>query len=551
MKKYWTDSLTLGLLFILLMTVCVQAFWILQAPSDSMEYLGPALSGKSVGAFPWLDRVFLGDLLRLFCLLVPAPITLLGTSFAMTVSFATLALGTVWLYQRQGWASALTLIVTCMSSYYFYLFSGQVFAEPTLVLTTLISAICFLEYQRQPHSKWLYLSGVFAAAACLTKITGIAIPCAVTVLLLRNQQWKDWARFTGGFFGGVALWLLLFVLLYGWPQLLDVFHLFFSENLQANMAGQPGFNNAVSFWEPFFDKLFFPIFLTPLMFPAMYRHPRAKVFTTLGWSYFLVMYGIYWASGRGYTPIPNYIYPAFFCFQIAFSFVFGEWLVVSNSLSRWRLTGFLAVLFAVGFLWGTRFDPGTIYQPSFHPDLSGIDKRISNLILMLLIPALLLVQYQPRKLVVMTSLVLMVLWGSSFSAGTAYHLYNRIIRPDTEIYYQYAPLLSEVQSEAFDIYIPSWKAQVDAVRLRHIYRVFYAKNLTSGTEANDYAAGLAKARENIRLSEDIYSFKEGRRPVLTNQPELLQNLWGRLQTLQRIAYQGEEFVVVQKDSSKN
>jgi 4-amino-4-deoxy-L-arabinose transferase-like glycosyltransferase len=549
MKIKLHDVSILAAFGILFTVLVLKLFWVLVPASDALEYLGPVLAGSTYNAWPWLDRVFLASALKVFATVFPGSQIHLGPSYALCISLLCYGLGASFIYLRQGFSAALTFAVLFMSSYYVMFFSTQIFPEPLLVLVTLIAAICYLQWQRTEAAQWLMAAGVCSGLAVTTKITGVAVPLAFFVLILRDKKYGALTRYATGIAFGAVFAFLLFALFFGTHAALDVVSGFFASNVKENLTGRAGYNNAVSFWDVFFNRLHIPVFIGMLIFTGIYRHPRARVFATLGWSYFFVVYGIYLLSGRGFTPIPNYVYPAYFAFLMALSFVFAETLALPEPRQRWRLTAWLLATFVVSFILSQGIDPARMFEAGFDPNLHSFRKLVTNGSLMLVIPLFVLCFYRPTKWLLVSALSFAALWGGLYATPQALHLYTQHLIPESRVLYEAAPLLNLPTADTFDVYIPEWRDGVDEVRLKHIFRVFFnTKYAVDKNDPRSYRNLQELVAAKIGIHPTAQSLVATERPVLTSSPAALKALWGDFKLVQELEFSGLKLSLIERTS---
>lgn len=544
-KTRITESLNLFLFILFIFAIGWRFYWLSTPPSDPLEYVGPALEGSTIGFWPWLDRINLASALRLFTLATPIDSMHIGPAFGLTVTLLTLFVSGAFLYYRIGFIAALIFFILALSSNYIYFFMTQVFAEPLLVLLSALSAFAMGLFEIRNDRKWVYVCGFFAATCMFTKITGIAVIISIVVYLALSKKIKNVVPLLCGFLIGLAASALAFVVFYGASSLMDTIRSFFSIGVQQNLTGRPGFNNAVSFWDAFFQRTYFPVFLSALIFSGFYRTGKARLFATVGWSYFLVVYIIYWLSGRGYTAIPNYVYPAYFFFLLALCCVLAESLTLPTTRERLRLTALVLSLWLLGYWLSQDMDPATVFNPGYFPQLSPAKKFILNGALMTLVGLTLLSHIRASSTIICSFLLTTAFWGGSYGAAQAGHLYKRILIPEADSYYNAANVLGHVKCcSVFDIYIPEWGTEIEQWRLLWVYRVFYAHHRTDHpTGDNRYQSWEDLIKKSIgRLNAS--ELPASTRALLTTKPLEVETARKGLQVLEQFKFQGIEYFVM-------
>ena len=521
--KFRTSDISIGILFFLFFALVIyRFFWVLVPPSDSLEYVGAALNGHTVGgAWPWLDRVFLGSLLRSSYLLFPGPLAVFGPTFAISISLLTLIVISGLLYWRQGFGAAFLFLCLSTGSYLYFLFSTQIFPEPLLALLSALATFAYIRYDKLKDPKWLAVTGILTGLAATTKITGAAVFITISILMASQRKWREWLKLTLWTGVGKVIAIGSFTLFYGFQSTFDVYRSFIGDNIRQNLSGRVAYNNSVTYWDVFFDRLHFPVFILMLLFLPVYRHPKGRVFAMMGWCYFVLVYFIYWITGRGYTPIANYVYPSYLCFLIALSLAASENLILPTIQQRWRLSFAVLAAWSAGFLWFRDIDASLIFQAGFYPNLGAVQKLALNGALLILIPLLLIYSLKQKSRALIYALIISSFWGGAYAVNRAYNLYQNILIPDTQSYYELAPLLDRVNSPAFSLFLPTRSEKMDIVRLRHVYRVFFNTTVELDRKSPRHYLDLAQAMDariawiNNMVEADQQS---PQRPVLTDSP---------------------------------
>jgi hypothetical protein len=550
MTKSKLGDLALLALFPLIFVLnIVKYFWVLPDPSDPLEYIGPIPWKNAVGFWPWLDRINLGSGLAMAYHLLPGPAYITGPLYALLITTLTLIIAQYWLYRRVGFVAALAWGVFVNSGWYFLYFGTQIFPEPTMLFYALLTALCFLWSQRQPsHQTSFFLTGLFAAMACFSKVTAILLPLVLAIAIFKRRRFgKPTQLYVAGLIGGALLSAALFCCIYGNASLLSTIQMFFGANLKANYAGRGGYNNAVSYYDVITDRQFLPIFLGLLVSIGAYRHKQARALLLIAWSFIATIYLIYVLSDRGYTPIPNYIYPGFFFAALGLSAYFGSLWPTPTRTTTLALT--LAALFAltVGLRFGVSHNPSEIFVPGYYPNLAKWVKMLFNLGILALVVLLVALEVKPSGRRVTALLLVTAFWTSAYAGGKARHLFASLLIPNATQYYSYVGALNRPTAQSVDLFVDKWIHDEDPTRILWLYRVFF-------NERYDRSHGRA-ASENLimdsikfKMTQDDLVAGKGEQ-ILTDQPDIVAKALPSAQLVDSYEWNGLKLSVFQRGTA--
>lgn len=517
--------------------------WLLTPASDALEYLGPALIGDTVGGWwPWLDRLFLGVILRLVALIPGIDPAQIGPTYALTLTLTSLGVVGAFLARTQSSRAAICFVSLAISSYYVQFFSTQIFTEPLLMLLLWLSLIQGEQGRVNPSPRSVWMMGFLAGAAAFTKITGLALAFSELRLWARRSPRGEGLRWLTGVLGAGVLIAVTFTLLFGWPSLVDVVETFFRSGVKANLAGRAEANNVVTFWDVIVDRLHWPVFISALILvPQPHQHLARSAYTT-GWFFFGWLSVIYLLSGRGHTPIEGYLYPAWGCFLLSFS------LVLADRLPLWmeRLHGLPAaawtlVIFVVGALLTSNSDPTQFFRAGFHPDLNPVVKFAIASTALLVPATLLALRLRPHSLVAIACWFFSLCWGGLYAVGKARHHFATTLIPDSSPLYEKASLLAALPSGKWHIHSPQWERETDLVRLRHIFLVFYDR--VGSSRRGTYDEAWVRARESWTW---LRGEPEAESKILTQRPDEISAKWAKWRVAGTYLHQGQQWFAMEK-----
>jgi len=297
----------------------VHYFYTLPAPSDPLQYISPAVWKTTYAYWPWLDRITLAIGLRL-CAILLTKKYLVGMLYIGIINIATLIVGMIWCYKLSGKWAALFFAIFFNTSYLILGLSSTVFPNQTVAFFALISLIFFMKSEELFwDTKFLLLSGIFSAFACYSKGTACGAVIFLLVYLLAKRNINGAVKFIIGLFAGTIITYLLFLLLYDYHSLWNIFYLFFKNFFIMTFNETSGRTNMVSFLHVILSVKYFPVFIALFVSLSAYKNSITRMILFYAWSYIVLIYVIYSFSSRGGTPIPHYIYSAYIFCAIALS----------------------------------------------------------------------------------------------------------------------------------------------------------------------------------------------------------------------------------------
>lgn len=522
-------------------------FWVRPDPSDPLEYLGPVVWRDSAGLFPYFDRLNLGSGLAIFYQLLPGPAFWTGPLYALCISTLTLILAQVWLYRRVGFAAALVFGVFFNSGWYFFFFGSQIFPEPTLVFYALLSLMAWSASESHSPSssvsvRWLGVAGFATALACFSKVTAVFLPISLV--------WRLWRQaprlrfFLAGLVGGALASLAIYAILYDLNSLVSSARQFFGSNLQSNYVGRGSYNNAVSYFDVVLNRNFVPVFLGLLVCNGAYRSKVSRLAMDYAWIFLGTILFVYWISNRGYTPIPNYVYPAYFFCALGLAAYFGTGLEALTSTRRLALATLCLALLVVGLRFGITHDPTDIFAPGYNPNLHKWVRLFYSGGLVAITVLLLAHELAPRPARVGMIVLLTALWGSAFAGGLMRKHFASTLIPLADFYYTHAPSLELPTAQNVDVYVENWNKRGEPERILWIYRLFFDRRYdrTRGHLAHDRAVSAG-----VRFLRNKEELESGRgEQILTDQKEIVESLFHQARLLQSKSIGQITYFVYQK-----
>jgi hypothetical protein len=488
------------LLFILATAVVIFAwrtftvFWAFPAPSDPLEYLGPASWGTTVGYWPFLDRLSLGVGLRLFVLLLPLPAYKAGMVYIATVNAMLIALAVFWSFRKAGAFAALLAAVFSMTSFYYMAWATYIYPDQTVAMYAFLAFIAFFWSDAEtPPAKCIFTAGIFAAFAALSKGTGPAVGIFLAGWLVFNRKWKELGPFIGGGITGGLTVMLLFAVLYNPSSLLDAISQFLnpvSDQAKGIFEGSR-WNNMVSFLDILLRPIYFPVYLGLFVMQSAYRDRDARRLMLAAWSAIGLIYAIYSLTPRGGQPINTYIMTAYPLAATGLAIALGKNSKENRFISHWAALGGFAVILIImgfsGYWFGTVFPPirQFLYDHMYYQPLDIFDYRYQSAfplpvrIVYILGPlfsaALLLISsVKGRAAVAIALAVVTTFWGMALNSSLAAG--KMAIDQRNNFFYQAAPILNQTGATDFGVYVKSWnqaRPWNDIDRIMWVYWLFF------------------------------------------------------------------------------
>ncbi|MFC1525471.1 ArnT family glycosyltransferase [Candidatus Latescibacterota bacterium] len=493
-------------------------FWTLPAPSDPLQYLGPAAWGTTYGYWPWLDRLTLAVSLRIAVLLLPVEPYVAGPGYVLGVNVLLLLLGVVWAYRRSG-AWAATFVAAFFNSSFLLLgWSTYMYPDQTVALWAILAFMLF--YSRHPATRFfrpLLLAGFCTGLACFSKATGISTLALLVPLALDRRGWRQAGEFVLGVGVGCTLVLAAFCLLYNWQSLANVVDLFFRQSLRANLSSAAG-DNYVSYVSTLLNLHYFP-FLALLMAAGAYRVSPSREVFLFGWVFVVLMCLLSAFSGRGGSPIPHYVYTGYVCTVLGLSVYLGSGLEeegrswASRGREFWLVGAGLFAVLIVGLRVGLAYPPVVAfdYSYAYHrvTDIyvrHGLGYPLWARWLYVLGPlcTLCLLAWAActrQRGAVVGFMLTMALWTSAHNGGLAA---KKAVadRSEASFFYRAASALEATPGDRFAVFVREWNLNPRVERVLWVYRLFYDRKYHKGHEYDaKYEHELAVTR-SIKIITD-------------------------------------------------
>jgi len=201
--SFWRTPIILASLFLLALATRTYRLYSFPYFPEEEPWLGlnpVGLYGDEVGLLRFSEGLFDTPTLYappLFLLLQNLSVKALGSPYAVRVPSAivsSLIAVLVYLVSMRKFRSR---SVSIASALYFiamfpaFIYNRMAFLENGVALFLLVSYYCLLVHEGCRKGRWLYLSGIFAALAALSKINGVVAPLFFVAYSLHKGFFKD------------------------------------------------------------------------------------------------------------------------------------------------------------------------------------------------------------------------------------------------------------------------------------------------------------------------------------------------------------------------
>lgn len=291
----------LPLLFgVLFLFVISNYLWVnITQDSDPAQYLMIVL-GRNGEYWLWLDRIFFANMIKIFSFL-PIDDVYISPYYMITINTMSVVIITHYCYKNFGIIGFIISASLLIGSFYNLIYSTFLYPESTGIFFSLLTFCCVSNNKQG----WrIILAGVFCSFACFSKITFIPLLLVISVYFFIKER-RVLFVFLKGFLFGLVVVLLLYVILFGYDNLVyPIVH--FDENLARNIINKDRPNNLVPWLLLLFSVVSFPIYTSLFIIKDLYN--EKNIFTTmLSVSFILFILLIYTAGERGGEVLPHYI----------------------------------------------------------------------------------------------------------------------------------------------------------------------------------------------------------------------------------------------------
>ena len=297
-------------------------FFVLPAPSDPLQYLGPSVWKSTYGYFSYLDRINVVSGLRIFSMFI-SPIYLAGPYYIMFIELLTLMIGLIWCYKVAGRWAALMFALIINTSYMTLSVATYIYPIQTAALYSLLAIMCF--YYRNIETKYFnmfILSGVFSGLACFSKVSELGgVIFLFSYLLFIDKSITKCLKYFVGIIIGITLSLGFFTVLFNHQSLLNCIYLFF-KTFSGMCVPDAYQSNVVQYLYTLLDFRYFPVFIGLFIAINAYKEESSRLIMFYAWSFLVTIFLIYaLIPGRGGYTIPYYIYTSYVIASIGFKYI--------------------------------------------------------------------------------------------------------------------------------------------------------------------------------------------------------------------------------------
>lgn len=314
--------------------IVIHMLWLFQltAPSDPLQYVGPALMPGD--GFDFLDRIGLWLWLRFFKIL-PIPSECVGGIATLAQTTLTLGLGVWWLCKEYGkWAGT---FFGCIYSMSLMAVTIATYTYPMQLMTLVLLVTVILMHACKEEYKF-FISGVGLGIALFCKVQAFSFGFFILIAILFEQNTfkkkvLDMLRVGLGIVIGVASLFLILCMLDGYEKTQNMIYKFFL----GGVSEQQFKGRAAGNIPPFYSYLKDPTcvmalfgFFTPFLLRIK---SSARDFAMIGLFQTLGLLLVYIVTKRGGPLIHNYSYDAFVFGALAFSVSFAH-LFSKSSMAK-------------------------------------------------------------------------------------------------------------------------------------------------------------------------------------------------------------------------
>jgi hypothetical protein len=383
-------------------------------------------------------------------------------------------------------------------------------------------------------------SGIFAAAACFSKINGMITAIFILGMLLWAKEWKKIIWFSVGIVSGAVLSLGLYAWLYHPESLVYTIKQFFLSNISENLEVLNKYY--VSYLNVILDMLYFP-FLALLILKGAYSKEEPRNLFLLAWGYIIWMYGFVAFAGAGNGPHARYILPAYLCTVVGSSIYLAEEYQKERQLIQNMLYKCECYRSRSSFsgLWiGRQFDP-QLYTPTKFPYYI---KWLYVLGPLVLVFSLILFEWLKKKEAFWVFLLASSLWITRYDVvGYSYHKQLSSYCNDM---FSAAETLSKVPAKEFGVYVEAFKQLEHPERILWVYKYFIDTKYPRRTDFQALLEYNRQINQGIRYipGEKKLDVVPGN-TIITDQEMVVKHIYPQAQKVKEINWKNKVLAVLQ------
>lgn len=531
-------------------------FWTWPAPSDPLQYLGPAMCKTTYGYWPWLDRISIAVNLRLFTMLFHKGYVA-GMTYIGFVNTAILILSMFWALRKSGFWAALFVGIFVNSSYFMLGWSTYLYPDQTVALYSLAAFIFFFSgIKSNIYIRPTVIAGFFTALACFSKITGLAAFIFFIVYLVRKKERDKIIEFIWGNILGTVLTIVLFCFLYNIPSFLNVCYLFFKSSVLANV--RLPYNYILTYYKTIFSIISFPLAAILFSFSA-YKNNNSRLLFMMAWCYVVLLYII----RRVGPPIPNYIYSSYVFVLLGFSVHLGNMIGRPGPGKKYDRYAIIAALLALALIYcGLRlgFKHGPAAEFDYWYNYKPLDicrkkdiiyaplvKMLYMMTPYIIAASLACIEFFRSKRLIIAFVLIGAFAVAFFNGGLAYKKAD-FDRKEAAEYYACAKMLNEVPEKKFSVYFSreeNKKMARNFDRVVWVYRLFYNDKYPQGTEYDAQYANDNEITSGIRIVPDENSLKDAKwGQILTDDERTVRNNIPGAEKVKDFRWNGMQYFVL-------
>lgn len=547
------QALILAIPLVIYVYYVYKHFSLLPEPSDPTQYIGPVVWKIFVpGAFPWMDRLMVAVNLRLFLMLF-SHAHIGAMVYIGLINFLLILFSVIWCYRKSGFWAGLFVNILLVGSFLLLAYSTHFYPDSTMALFCLLAFIFFFSNKKNKWFKPIILTGIFAAFAAFSKITGLAVSLFIGIFILWKKDWIKLKKFIIGWIIGMILVALFVICLFGWSSLIATINDFFNSNFQLNTEFRA--NVELSQFKQLSTEFYLPVYISLLILIGAYKKSRSRNPYLMAIT-FILFFAFIVSASRHVRILPHYIYPAFIFAAIGMAIYLSDLLKNNENLKSLVLKklsdkNIIKIIYAIACLlflfYGIKI--GINYHFAFrHPSGSG-----SPILLRLFYPFaslavvgfMIFIEHKKSKIAVLIFMLFISFWSSAYNSAEAYarSASNQHL---TNFFYNAASILKDVPSKKYDVYVVGWnESDINryysnlSERILLIYDLFFDQKYDRSS------------RETYKKERKIYFIHEEKNlinakgdQILTDDPETVIKYFPQAKPIRTISSETGNALVV-------